>query len=153
MEKYAIKGVDYLDLWKQFEERAESLKESMFQSVTWVLGFAAAVFGFTLTQFFNLDTSALIIRHRGLAILSCAAGIALCIYALFLLREFAHHIRRNWDRANKCKNKLEGIAEIINPQEREERKRKWVQIWHKIGVVVILFVLAFIVLMMACITV
>ena len=150
MEKYKVSDDDYLDLWKYFQGRADSLKESMFESVTWIIGFAAAVLGFVLAEFIDLNDSNMVINHRGLAILFCAVGIVFCIYALFLLGEFAAHIQGNWDRANECEKQVEGLTSIIRASKQGP---KWGQIWHKVGLIVSLFILAFVIVGFLCATV
>lgn len=104
---------DYLDLWKYFESRADQLKEDMFKTLTWVIGFAAAVLGFIVNEFVDLDPAKPLINHKGLAAIFCLVGLALCIYAAFLLSEFAEHIKRNWERAKRCKGEVKGLSYII----------------------------------------
>ena len=43
---------EYLELWKYVEDRASNVKEAMFNSVTWSIGFAAATLAFILSVFF-----------------------------------------------------------------------------------------------------
>ena len=47
---YRVQDSDYLHLLEYFEERADSIKEAMFNSVTWAVGFAAAILGFIFTN-------------------------------------------------------------------------------------------------------
>ena len=39
-----------IDLWKFFEERGAEQKESLFKLITWIIGFAAVVFGFAIKR-------------------------------------------------------------------------------------------------------
>jgi uncharacterized membrane protein len=93
---------EYIDLYKFFQSRADTIKASMFASVTWVVGFAAAVLGFVVATFVDFSTDTVTVKHPMAAIISSCAGVILCVYALFLLYDAANHIRGNWDRANTC---------------------------------------------------
>jgi hypothetical protein len=42
-----------VDHWKYFEDRATALKEAMFKTVTWIMGFAAVLFGFAVKEGFE----------------------------------------------------------------------------------------------------
>ena len=46
-----------LDLWKFFEDRGSKLKESLFNTVSWVLGFSAAVLGARFILYIGLDSA------------------------------------------------------------------------------------------------
>lgn len=133
---------DYLDLWKYFQSRADQLKDEMFKTLTWVIGFAAAILGFIVNNFVDLDPAAHI-SHKGAAVIFCLVGLVICIYAAFLLSEFAHHISRNWNRADQCKANVPGLIDIIkSPSSSSDRTS--IPIWWRIGGVVILFGMAFV---------
>lgn len=139
-----LKEDDYLELWKYFQTRADQLKEDMFKTITWVIGFAAAVLGFIVNKFINLDntlTQPLII-NKSLTIVFCIVGLLLCIYAGFLLTEYAKHIKRNWDRSDRCKDKIDGLDELIKGTC-SCRKGTGIAIWWRIGGIIIAFSLAF----------
>jgi hypothetical protein len=42
-----------IDLWKFFEQRGAEQKESLFKLVTWIVGFAAVILGFTVKEGFQ----------------------------------------------------------------------------------------------------
>jgi hypothetical protein len=138
-----LKGDDYLDLWKYFQSRADQLKEDMFKTVTWVIGFAATVLGFIVNKFVDFDPAKPLINHKGLAAIFCLVGLVLCLYAGVLLSEFANHISRNWERSNLCKDKVAGLSDLIKGMNLCS-KRQVVPIWWRIGGVVIIFSLAFV---------
>ena len=162
MKRYALSDADYFDLWKYFQAQAELLKANMFQSVTWIIGFAAAVLGFILAEFVDFEGSGIAVVNRVVAILFCVVGLVLCLYALFLLSEFAGHINRNWERSDRCLKRVDRLQIIINPHsirnprskkaETPRNRDKWGEIWHKIGFVVSLFIIAFFVLAIVCAT-
>ncbi len=141
MAKHVISDTDYLDLWKHFKDRADDLKGSMFQSVTWVVGFAAAVLGFCFTKFVDFQGTTICIKQPNLAVLFCVVGLVLCLYAIFLLIEFASHVRGIWRQVEVCEKQIGGIEDIVDAFG---SGAKFGQIWHKMGVVVGLFAIGFI---------
>ena len=42
---------EHLELWKYFNDRASSVKGAMFNTITWIIGFAAGILAFV---FYNL---------------------------------------------------------------------------------------------------
>jgi hypothetical protein len=130
---------EYLDLYKFFESRAETIKAGMFASVTWVLGFAAGVLGFAVSTFADFEGGAVTVKHPQAGVVASLAGIALCGYALFLLYDAAHHIGRNWERAGECQRKVAGLSEVIKAGRVSAPRLK---VWYQIGIVVVLFLMA-----------
>src|SRR5262245_37962814 len=126
---------EYLDLYKFFESRAETIKAGMFASVTWVLGFAAAVLGFAVSTFADFEGGVVLVKHPQAGIVSSFAGIALCAYALFLVYDAAHHIGRNWDRAGECQGKVTGLTAVIKVGRGSAPRLK---VWYQTGIVVVL---------------
>ena len=136
-----IEDDDYLDLWKYFEDRADNVKEAMFTSVTWVIGFAAAVFGFIFAALVNFEGGAVTLKSPRGALGASIIGLVLCVYALLLVREAKGHILANWDRAKRCKVEVEGLETILGP----ERAKGWlgIQVWTQILIVVAVFAAGF----------
>jgi hypothetical protein len=130
---------EYFDLYKFFESRADTIKASMFESVTWVVGFAAAVLGFVVATFVDFSTDPVSVKHPMAAIISSCGGVILCVYALFLLYDAANHILRNWDRANTCAARVKGLPDLTLASEGRGGKLK---VWHRMGFVVVLFLIA-----------
>jgi hypothetical protein len=97
-----LRADDYLELWKYFEARADDLKEHMFESVTWIIGFAAAVLGFIIGKFVDFSGPALAVKEEWLAVGFCGVGLLLCAYAGLMLAESADHIKGNWARSKRC---------------------------------------------------
>lgn len=142
---------DYLDLWKYFQSRADDLKAQMFERVTWIIGFAAAVLGFTFDKFADLNGGALTPEQKWLAVGLCGVGLLLCAYAGLVLAEHARHIQRNWARSDRCKGHLIGLREVIKgdlPTEYTDGSKTWQQV----GIVVILFALAFVATLLVILT-
>ena len=44
--QFELTREDYLKLWMYFEDRADKVKEAMFKTITWTIGYAAALQGF-----------------------------------------------------------------------------------------------------------
>ena len=145
MPKYMLKDPDYLDLWKYFQEHADAIKESMFKSVTWIVGFAAAMLGFTTVTFLDLEAETIQFHHPALGVASCAIGVLLCVYALVLLSEFATHIRANWARAEECKAHVDGLDAVIHTSRLPQKHRQIGMIWQRMTLIVWLFIAAFVV--------
>lgn len=145
-EKRPLCADDYLDLWKYFQGRADDLKAHMFESVTWIIGFAAAVLGFTFEKFADLSGDALTLEQKWLAVGFCGVGLLLCGYAGLVLAEHARHIQRNWARSKKCMEHLIGLPEVIkgDPPIGDTFGSKKLDVWWQVGIVVILFALGFV---------
>jgi hypothetical protein len=135
---YKLQDADYLDLWKYFEDRADSVKEAMFNSVTWAVGFAAAVMSLAATTLIDFGGSALHLKHPILVLAAAIVGLILCAYALILISESAGHIRRNWARAQRCKDNVEGLNSLF-----EAQGPRTLQVWRQIVIVVGLFITGF----------
>ena len=139
---YKLNDDDYLELWKYFEDKAISVKGAMFNTITWIIGFAAALLGFIFAKISDFDPSKSEIGLPLLMILLSIAGIVICIYAFFAIGESAKHIRKNWDRADRCMEEIEGIDKIV--PKGSENKNKYVQIWNQLRIVVSIFLVSFI---------
>jgi hypothetical protein len=137
---------DYVDLWKDFQERAETIKQSMFQTITWLLGLSAGLLGYILSTFFKFDDARLSIKHPGFAILFCVMGFVICAYAGLMLHDFGGHIRSNWNRADYCKEKVAELDQIVQFKQSKNRLRIPIPIWWQVGIIVLLFAGAFVAL-------
>ena len=138
-----LKEENYLELWKYFEDKATSVKGAMFNTITWVIGFAAALLGFIFAKITDFDSSNSKIPLPLLMILLSIAGLLICLYAFFALGESAKHINRNWTRANRCKDKIEGLNELIISRELEDSTTA-MKIWNQLRIVVSLFLASFV---------
>lgn len=141
--EYKLKGDDYLDLWKYFQDKATSVKGAMFNTITWIIGFAAALLAFIFANLTDYDSSKAAISLSMLVILASIAGLVICLYAFFALGESAKHINNNWDNADRCFHNIAGLREIVFP-EGEEKKESVVKIWNQLRIVVFLFSAAFV---------
>ena len=136
-----INDDDYLELWKYFQDKAISVKGAMFNTVTWIIGFAAALLGFIFAKISDFDPFNSEIPLPLLMIMLSIAGIVICVYAFFAIGESAKHIRKNWNRADRCMEKIEGIDEIVT--EGSEHN-KYIEIWNQLRIVVTIFLVSFI---------
>jgi hypothetical protein len=141
--EYELKDEDYLNLWKYFQDKAISVKGAMFNTITWIIGFAAALLGFIFAKISDFDPmKAKIITLPLLMILLSIAGIVICIYAFFAIGESAKHIRKNWDRRDRCMNEIKGLNKIIIKEA--ENKTNIIEIWNQLRIVVSIFLVSFI---------
>ncbi|MHC4560556.1 MAG: hypothetical protein ACYS80_25020 [Planctomycetota bacterium] len=147
---------EYIDLWKYFQDRAISVKGAMFNTITWIIGFAAALLGFIFAKISDFNCTGAKISLPCLMILLSIAGIVICIYAFIALYESAKQIRKHWNRADNCWKKIEGINEIVD--KREVNGEIGIQIWNQLRILVGIFIVAFVailiwgIIMAKCIT-
>lgn len=143
-EKYHLDGHDYIDLWRYYEDRADHLKQNMFATITWMLGFASLLLGF-LAERLGRSTSGPRVDGWDSPVLVGVAvsGLILCGYCVILLREHAEHIQRNWDRASAFRRQIGRLEEILSSMPPGPRRSRW-QVWTQVGFVVCAFAVAFI---------
>lgn len=139
--KHELRGADYLKLWMYFEDRAELRKEAMFKSLTWTLGFAAALLGFIGAKLTDFDSAKASITLSMLVAICAGAGLVICLYSLVMLSESAKHISNNWRRADRCKDQIDHLSEIIVGPRRAQRKVT--AIWNQLRVIVVVFLFGF----------
>ena len=138
----------YLSLWKYFQDRATSVKGAMFTTVTWILGFAAALSAFMFSNLAKYSSDALITIEK-LAFLVSFAGLFLCVYAYYAISESAKHIRNNWTYADSCMTKVHELKEIIilkenNENDWENKYLNGVPICKRLAIIVYLFAVMFV---------
>ena len=95
------------DLWKYFQDRADMLKERQWTIGTWILTLLSGVAAFSLSQ------ETLSITRTGIAVgkplpafVLGLVGILICGYGWIVIRNYGHHIQRNWDRADRVKRDI-----------------------------------------------
>ena len=95
------------DLWKYFQDRADMLKERQWTIGTWILTLLSGVAAFSLSQ------ETLSITRTGIAVgkplpafVLGLVGILICGYGWIVIRNYGHHIQRNWDRADRVKKRI-----------------------------------------------
>jgi Co/Zn/Cd efflux system component len=154
-KKYELEDDDYLRLWEYFQDKAVNVKGAMFNTITWIVGFAAALLAFIFSKVTNYETLKAVVPLSTLMIVVSVAGLAICQYAFFALRESAKHIKSNWDRADECLKVIKGLGEIISPNEIKKKKKSYIkkkankkinkknEIWDQLGIVIKFFVIAF----------
>ena len=89
-----------VDLWKFFEERGAKLKENMFKVVTWIIGFAAIVLGYTVKEGFAKGL--VNAEYPGMVICFSLIGLLLLGHAVLVIRDYGEHINRTFNRAEKA---------------------------------------------------
>ena len=141
--EYKLVQKDYLNLWTYFQDKATSVKGAMFNTITWIVGFAAALLGFIFSNFVDFDKSKATISLSMLMVLLSIAGLVICLYAFFALGESAKHIKNNWKYADNCLNKIDGLSEIISTNQVVANQRI-IAIWNQLRIVVAIFFSSFV---------
>lgn len=139
---YKLRDEDYFEIWKYFEDRADNVKEAMFKTLTWTVGFAAALLGFIFVKLTDYDKNNAVLPLRWVVFLAALAGLVICLYSSFTLSEAGKHIRNNWKRARRCEGHVQGLKRILLAGRRREPKS--IEIWDRLRIIVILFVIAFV---------
>lgn len=140
--KYELKDEDYLKLWIYFEDRAASIKGAMFKTVTWTIGFAAALLGFIFAKLADFDRENASVTLALLVTITAIAGLIICAYTWLAISESAKHIQVNWDRAKECESQVKDFELILNPRKRKSQEGA-IMIWNQLRIIVVLFALAF----------
>ncbi|GJQ57270.1 MAG: hypothetical protein D8M57_19410 [Candidatus Scalindua sp. AMX11] len=140
--EYKLKNEDYLNLWKYFQDKAISVKGAMFNTITWIIGFAAALIGFIFAKISDYDPLKAKISLPLFMIPLSIAGIVICIYAFFAQGESAKNIRKNLDSSDRCMVEIKGLDKIVAKET--ENQPKFVQIWNQLRIVVSIFLTSFI---------
>jgi hypothetical protein len=146
---YRLEDEDYLKLWMYFQDRADAVKEAMFKTLTWIVGFAAALLGFIFVALTNYDASKAKVPLSWLVFTAAGAGIVVCVYSGFVLSESGKHIRGNWRRADRCLRHVPDLVAIVGSEPRTAEKDsddggKLLEIWQQLGIIVALFAAAFV---------
>jgi hypothetical protein len=137
-----LKGADYLKLYMHFQNRADKIKEEMFKTLTWTIGFAAALLGFIFLNLVDFDASKASVSLSWIVGVSATAGVIICIYSWLLLSESAKHIKGNWERADRCKEKFQDLNWIIFGNVKEPST--WMYIWNQLRIIVTIFCAGFV---------
>ena len=145
---YELKDEEYLKLWIYFQDRADNIKEAMFKTLTWTIGFAAALLAFIFANLIDFDPSRAIVTLWSIVSITAAAGLVICLYSWFMLSESGKHIQYNWDRANRCELHVKDLGIIIRGDGAKKqgdgaKKRNVMKIWDQLRIIVVLFAIAF----------
>ena len=90
-----------VDLWKFFEDRGSSLKESMFKVVTWIVGLAGAILAFAIKEGFGKGLAK--VTEPGLVLSLGLIGLVVIVHAVVVIRDYGHHINRTFARADAAR--------------------------------------------------
>ncbi|MHC4206336.1 MAG: hypothetical protein ACYSTT_16920 [Planctomycetota bacterium] len=121
MEKdYEVKNRDYLELWMYFQDKAISVKGAMFNTITWLVGFATALLAFIFANLTDSDPLNGAESLLMLTIVASFAGLIICLYAFFALCEADKRIKEYWGFANEFYCKIKWSSDKILPNETEK---------------------------------
>jgi hypothetical protein len=137
---YALKDGDYLKLWMYFQDKSISVKGAMFNTFTWLIGFAAALLAFIFANLTDYVSTKAVVSLTVLVNGVSTAGLVICLYAFVALYESNKRINDYWEYANNCSNKIAGLTDIV-PLNELEKKPAFV---CQLAGVVTLFFVAFI---------
>ena len=122
----------------------------MFSQVIWIVGFASAILALQITGTVELlDLRSRCVKDPGIVIGASALGILVCCYAVLLVRESREHIFDNWERAGNCKERIEGLDEVLavaSARPRSRSKYSPRQVWNQVFVVIAVFAFCFVAL-------
>jgi len=114
--------LQHVELWKYFESRGASVKDTMFNVVTWIVGFAAVILGFIIKETISLETDSLVVSKPFTLFVLSAAGMLVVVYARVLIGDFGDHINRNFDRADRARDKSKSLLEILDIDQVDPNK-------------------------------
>jgi hypothetical protein len=117
----------------------------MFKTLTWTIGFASALLAFVFVNLTNYDAMKAKVALTTVVIAAAAAGLVICLYSWFMLSESGKHIQANWDRADRCAKQVKDLERIIHGAKR--RTPKTMKIWNQLRIIVVLFAVAFVVVL------
>lgn len=110
LSDHKIKGEDLIELWKYFQDRADMLKERQWTIGTWILTLLSGVAAFSLSQQTLTITRTGIAANKPLpAFVLSLVGILICGYGVIVIRNYGHHIQRNWHRADRVKQDIHDL--------------------------------------------
>jgi hypothetical protein len=114
-----IEKAEYIKLWQYFSDRADMLKEKLWTISTWLLVLASGIIGFTLKEEFIVLGPELSAPAPWSAFVLSLIGMLICAFGFLVILDYGEHIRGNWDRANRLKEKIVPLHEIITGKGRD----------------------------------
>ena len=141
--KYTVRDKDYLELWMYFQKQADDIKGAMFQTVTWTIGLAAALLGFLIVKLADFDDPKATMTLDWIVRITAGSGLFVCIYSGMAIGEARKHIKRNWARADLCKDLVEHLESIIDGGHKAKGSGHFSPVWRQLSCVVAVFALAF----------
>lgn len=110
-----------MELFKFYEGAADKAKERSWSLTTWVLALNAAILAFSFDFFAkNATSSAFIVIEAA----SAAVGIALCGFAIYMLRETGRHISHYWTSSNKIAAAEPSLEAFIGAEEAQRARNQ-----------------------------
>jgi hypothetical protein len=117
-------ALDYVDLWKYFEDRGYEVKQTMLKVTTWIIGFAAMALCFIMKECLTYPSSGFLIKIPLMLIITSSIGLLITWYADIVIRDFGTHINRHFDRADAARRRNEALCEIWKVGDYEGRDQK-----------------------------
>ena len=100
-----------LELWKHFAATGAADKNTMISSVSWLLGFAAALLGFIGKESTGTESSQLIR-------LSAFFGVVVSVVAAYISLLYGGYANKNWAKADEIASRNQWTDLVADPTER-----------------------------------
>ena len=114
--------LQHVELWKYFESRGAGVKDTMFNVVTWIVGFAAVILGFIVKEFITVEADSLAVSNPYTLLLLAVGGMLFVVYADILIKDFSDHINRNFDRADSARDESNSLLDILDICDEDPKK-------------------------------
>jgi hypothetical protein len=112
-EEGDFKKDELLDLWKYFQNRADMLRDKQWTMGTWIVTLLSGVAAFSLSQqTLSLTPMGIAVKMPLPAIAIGVVGILICLYGCVVIYNYGTHIQRNWERADRAKERITGLDAI-----------------------------------------
>jgi len=115
--------IDYVQLWEYFESRGSSLKDSFVHMMTLILGFAGALVVFATDKTLSWKVTESLVSNRPTLLITSLLGLLLMLFGVLVIVEFAKHINRNFDRADRARERNGSLEDLLEIDKTKEQKK------------------------------
>jgi len=114
--------IQHVDLWKYFENRGAAVKNTMFNVVTWIVGFAAVILGFIVKETITFVGDSIVFDKPTTLLCLSVIGLLVIVYARIVINDFSDHINKNFDRADRARDTSKSLLEILDIKEKDPER-------------------------------
>ncbi len=104
--------LNYTDIWKYLEDRANKLKDRAVTLSTWLLGLATAMIAFAADKTIRVGADGATVNAPELVLLIGVLGLGLVWYVVKMLKNYGLHLERNFKRADRARQQIGTLDEI-----------------------------------------
>lgn len=119
-KKYTLTPGDYINLWKYFSDRADTIKDKLWTISTWIFAILIAIIGFIVNTIANFESINAFFTSPWLFLVLSLFAVIICIYNFIIIFDYGKHIQNNWDRAKNLKDMITPLHEFLNPKKSKE---------------------------------